>query len=393
MEACHGLRLCLIVLCLCSTALSGSRMTMEAKVAGRPVRLGLDTGSEKLCLFDFAARRLGLKVEPPPSTQADPGKVLSGRTEPCEFEIGPNKLSGPLPVVAFPGYLRPDIDGVIGWDFICRSVIFIDSVNMKVSVRKMSLQLEAPPETSEWSCWKIHPGARRLIIEIPGGGSTPETVMVDTGSEAGVLLAPHRWQQWVRADPDRPATLNGSFYPGVGIVATEERWARKFTLGDMALHEVPVGQYPAMIQHAPEDRHVATLGLCAVRRLSWLIDGPNGKVYFRGYGAPQGTNGYEYNRLGAVFIPVAGQGDALVAHVIPDGPAYRAGIRNGDALLHIGDLDATKWRTDPNVLPLARFWCQPAGIALHLRLQRHGEIVDVKPVLEDIFPASFVVTP
>ncbi len=390
MEPRPGLRFCLILFCLCSAARSDDRMIMEATVAGQTVRLGLDTGSERLCLFDTAARRLGLQVErPPASAQPGPGKVLFGRTEPCEFEIGPNKLFGPLPVVTFPGYLQPDVDGVIGWDIIGQFVTVIDSVHKKVSMQKMPFSPDALPEPSAWSCWKIRPGARRLIVEIPGGEPTPETVMIDTGSPAGVLLAPHRWQQWVRNDPHPPATLDASFQPAVGIVATEERWAQKFTLADMVLHEVPVGQYAAMVQHAPEDRHAATLGLCAVRRLSWVIDVPNGKLYFRAHGAPRGANAYEYNRLGAVFIPLAGQGDALVAHVIPDSPAHRAGIRNGDALLRIGDLDATRWRTDPNVLPLARFWSQPARTTLHLVLQRDRESFNAEPTLDNIFPPSF----
>lgn len=385
MEARHDLRLCLILLCLCSTGRSDDRMVMEAKIVGHTVRLALDTGSERLCLFDAAARRLGLEVQPPPAdAQVVPGKVVHGRTEPCELEIGPNRIFSPLPVVTLPAYLEPDVDGVIGWDIISQFVTVVDAVYKKVSMQKM-----VPPEVSGWPCWKIRPGAKRLVVEIPTDESAPETVMIDTGSPSGVLLSPQRWQEWVAAYPDQPATFNASFLPGIGIVASEERWVRKFTLGDMVLHEVPVGQYGAMVQHAPEERHGATLGLCAVRRLSWVIDMPNGKVYFRGHGVPLGVNTYEYNRLGAVFIPVAGRGDALVAHVIAGSPAYRAGVRNGDTLLRIDDLDATRWRTDPRVLPLARFWSQPAGTVLRLGLQRREDTLDAAATLEDIFPVRF----
>jgi len=150
-----------------------------------------------------------------------------------------------------------------------------------------------------------------------------------------------------------------------------------------------VGRYGAMVQHDPEDRHLATLGLYALRRLSWAIDGRSGKLYFRSNGAPQGLNTYEYNRLGAVFIPTADKGDALVARVLEGGPAYRAGLRNGDILLRINDLDVTAWRTDPRTQRPGRFWSQPAGTVLRLGLQRRDKAFDVTIVLEDIFPAHF----
>ncbi len=59
-----------------------------------------------------------------------------------------------------------------------------------------------------------------------------------------------------------------------------------------------------------------------------------------------------------------------MADVADESPAYEAGIRNDDVLLKIGELDATKWRTDPKVLPLSRFWNSPAGTKLELTLKR-----------------------
>jgi C-terminal processing protease CtpA/Prc len=76
----------------------------------------------------------------------------------------------------------------------------------------------------------------------------------------------------------------------------------------------------------------------------------------------------------------------LVAHVIQGSPAYEAGVRDGDVLLRIGDLDVTKWRTDPRVLPLSRFWSGPAGTILHLGLKRNGQGLDVEVALQNIFP-------
>jgi C-terminal processing protease CtpA/Prc len=58
--------------------------------------------------------------------------------------------------------------------------------------------------------------------------------------------------------------------------------------------------------------------------------------------------------MGAVFTPPGLQGDDLVARVVDGSPAHEAGIRNADVLLRVGELDATKWRTDPAVNPFTR---------------------------------------
>jgi hypothetical protein len=369
--------------CLCSTTQGTDRITMAVKIAGQPALFGLDTGSEATLLLDAGARRLGLEVERPPgSARATPGSVVVGRTERCRIEIGANADLVRLPVVDVPDYLEPRVDGLIGWDILQQVVVVIDTPR-----KRISMQGDLPAEVSEWSSWRIRPGATRLIVEIPSTGPTPETLMIDTGSPSGVELAPQRWQRWSAAHPNLPATLNSAFIPGVGIVATEERWAPVFDLDGLMFQEIPVGRYGALVQHAPEDRHVATLGLCALRRASWVIDGRNGRLYFQSHGPPQGPNNYEYNRLGAVFIPRADQGDELLAQVFEGGPAYRAGIRTGDILLRINDLDAAAWRTDPRIQRPGKFWSSPAGTVLHLGLQRQDKTFDATIILEDIFPA------
>jgi len=62
-----------------------------------------------------------------------------------------------------------------------------------------------------------------------------------------------------------------------------------------------------------------------------------------------------------------------------------AGIRNEDTLLSVDNLDVTKWRTNPQILPLSRFWEQSAGTKLKLSLERNGEQFDTMVILKDIF--------
>ena len=88
-----------------------------------------------------------------------------------------------------------------------------------------------------------------------------------------------------------------------------------------------------------------------------------------------------------MFVPGGSKGADLVAHVADGSPAQKVGIRSGDLLLKIDELDVTKWRTDPAVLPLNRFWSRPAGTKRRLTLQRDGQQFDVTVELQDIlFP-------
>ncbi len=67
-------------------------------------------------------------------------------------------------------------------------------------------------------------------------------------------------------------------------------------------------------------------------------------------------------------------------------PASKAGAKDGDVLTRIETLDATQWRTDPRLLPLSRFWNQPAGNNLKFSCRRGERIRDFKLELEEIIP-------
>ena len=89
-----------------------------------------------------------------------------------------------------------------------------------------------------------------------------------------------------------------------------------------------------------------------------------------------------------MFAPANLQSDDLFAQVAVRSPAAEAGIRDQDMLLAIGELDVTKWRTDPAVLPLGRFWNEPPGSKLELTLRRGNETIRVHAVLRQIVAAD-----
>ena len=133
---------------------------------------------------------------------------------------------------------------------------------------------------------------------------------------------------------------------------------------------------------------VATIGMAALKRVELLIDREKGEAWLRPVKTP--APAYNHNRLGAVFTPAGPQGEDLLAHVAAGSPAAEAGIRDGDVLLKIGALDATKWRTDPQVLPLSRFWQRAAGTKFDLGIRRGSEVIHVNVTLRDILPPAKV---
>ena len=165
-------------------------------------------------------------------------------------------------------------------------------------------------------------------------------VAVDTGSDLGVKLLPQKWREWKAAHPQQPTTLNAYYMPGAGLVAKEESWAGKLSFGYMVLTDVPVMEANVAEVGIGGSGYEGTLGLAALKRLDFIVDGRQGIAYARARKTP--VPPYEHNRLGVVFVPQESRSDELVAQVVDGSPAYEAGIRNGDVLLKIGELDVTK---------------------------------------------------
>jgi hypothetical protein len=205
---------------------------------------------------------------------------------------------------------------------------------------------------------------------------------VDTGSSCGVAFAPERWRAWRATYTNPPTTLLAGYMPGAGTVVSEESWAKELTFGPLVLTQVPVLCANVAQRAMGAPGFEASLGLAALKRLDLIIDGALGIAYLRPNSGPPPP--YDHNRLGAVFAPPNAQSEYLTAFVLTGSPAYEAGIRNGDVLLKVGNLDATKWRTDRRVLPLSRFWERPPGTRLELTLKRGTEKFKATPVLRHI---------
>ncbi len=356
------------------------RLWMQSEINGKPVRLCFDSGASDLVLLDATARRLGLTVTwPPTNVVLQTGQVLAGTTEECLFRLQDNKLKTRFRVFKAPAYLGGEFDGVVGWAPLHRNRFKIDA-----EAGSVTLLAKVPREALTWTKLLVVRKSVCLELELPGSNGPPSTLFVDTGDDRGVGLGPQDWQQWRRSHASAPVTLTAFFTPGAGLLVKEEAWAKKLELGPVVLSEVPVTEAMPVAMIAPRFR--ASLGLAALRRLHVVIDGKGDVAYLR----PKHTAApaYEHNRLGAVFVPANANSDDLVAQVAEGSPAQEAGIRAGDTLLKIDEVDATKWRTDATVLPLSRFLNRPAGTRLDLTLKREGQTLQVSAVLRDILHPS-----
>jgi len=73
----------------------------------------------------------------------------------------------------------------------------------------------------------------------------------------------------------------------------------------------------------------------------------------------------------------------LLAHVAKDSPAAQAGIRDGDVLLKIDQLDVTPWRTQPGFFHSTDFG-PGFGDETSLTLRRGGKTIAIDVMLRNI---------
>jgi len=373
----------IFTLCFCWSMIlrADDRPLIDVKVNDQTVRLVFDTGSEHSYLFQQTAKRINLNwTNPPPNTKILPGQILAGISEKCRFAIGKSTTQRQFRILNLPDYLSRDFDGVLAWVDVKNNILSID-VNKKI-IFALS---ELPKNIDEWQKWDLldlRQSSSTLAIKLPETSDSGGTILIDTGSPSGVELSDSLWKDCRDKHGNQRCTLSAIYYPSDGLKVYEEYWVDKLDLGQFSVKNISVRQSVACRKFMASS-YKATLGLFSLTRFDIIIDSKNNNIYVRPILKP--TLKYQYNRIAAVFVP-SDKTDDLVAQVVENGPAYESGIRNGDVLAKIDDLDVTKWRTDPNVLPLSRFFERPAGNKLEMSLLRDGKPFKAIVELKEIFP-------
>lgn len=352
---------------------------MDATINDQPVRLVLDTGAEDIVLFRPSAKRLKLKATSPSADfRPAPGQAAGGKSEECLISIGTAKWRREVAVVDLPKDMqaRIDFDGVVGWYVVRKNILQIQGND-----RRFVDLAELPNDIGQWTRYDLLKDATVLVFRSPAGDGANVGITIDTGDEGGVRLSAEHWRKWRRDNADRAGTIEEVWNPAAGNLARELCWADRLMLGSLSVADVPVTESP-VVGLGPLKDCQASLGLFALTRLDVIVDWPKGSLYVRPVDHPRWI--YPHNRIGAAFLPGGSKGSDLVAHVADRSPAYQAGIRKGDVLLKIDELDVTKWQTDPTVLPLNPFWFRPAGTKLRLVLKRDGKPFEVAVELKEI---------
>ncbi|HEV7924667.1 MAG TPA: aspartyl protease family protein [Verrucomicrobiae bacterium] len=345
------------------------RIWVAVRINGKPLVLIFDTGSEGSALFPPAAERLGLTNFP-----------AVGMTEECDFSLGTNHCRMWFDVLDPPNEAGVDFDGLLGWTLWRSNILQLDAITGQIQ------PLETlPAEVATWTKVPLRSDFPTLALDIGDRGG-PAMVLIDTGIPGGVELSSDRWLQWRKKHANAPATLVNSFgywTNGNRIALAEVSWASSLDLGPLHLTEVPVNDVGPARQLAGTNAYAATLGLAALKRLDFIIDGPNGVAYLRPRRTP--ALPFDHDRAALGFIPPASPTNRLVLRVLKGGPAYEAGIRDGDVLLTYQGNDV-KRLTDFGPLGGSN---GPPGTKMLCTLARGSKEVTATVVLRDLIGPPF----
>lgn len=377
----------LFFLCFFSIVIAeDSRIFVDSYINGKPVKLALDTGAEVPILLRHAADRLKLSItEPPSDFKVEKGETKVGWTEKCRFQIteGADESFFPFAVADMPDGLNFSCDGVLGWCLFKNMII-----EFNLSLHRIKSHKTLSIKRSEWECMDIRKDLNVLVVKTSSKDTSQDSIFIDTGDHTGLTVRKELWQQLFKDKAEQNTTISATYSPGFGLVVEKEKWVREINFGGLPLRQIPIrlGVILESDNVFTKEGIDGVLGMWAMSCYTWIVDGPAGKIYFRKNDLTRTPEKYDYNRLAAVFVPEdIRTTNSLIVHVLKDGPAYRAGIRDGDELLSVGGLDTTKWRTDPNVMPLSQFWSKPAGSKIDLVLMRDSKKMEISVTLEEIF--------
>ncbi len=306
------------------------RLRIDCKINGKHTNFILDTGASATFISRDAAERLGLKIKPrPKNAPVPPGEIPTDLTEECTVELhGDKPLMRTFQVADLDHMLvTQKIDGVISWRDLGDSALGIDAARSKFA------PVPLPQDIARWTKWKMTPGEDLLIVERTDGGKTTR-IGIDTGDPRGIRLTSEKWKEWRAGHTNLPVTVLSEWSPAGSDQDHEQCRAPKFEVGKLSIPDVPVTAEDSMDSLSYKGCD-AVLGLFALTRLYLVIDYKDKTVYTTPAGGPAPNAA---TTASVRFFESSPDGP-YASHVLKGGPAWEAGVRNGDVLLKINGSD------------------------------------------------------
>ena len=248
----------------------------EIRINGLTAQLALDTGAgEHVILFapSLARLRLDITRPVPPDPTPVPGRAQLGVIAPVDVELfGRVFLRTPLPFVAVPLGISTEnhVDGVIGWPAIADGRWDFSLGDTPPSAGKIS---RLPADLAGWTRFSVAPGTT-LSLRFTDAGPLAPRLMIDTGNDDGVLLAPAAWRAWLAAHPYARRTMHAAVIYGQPVKVHEGAWADEINIHGLQFRGVPVREAdPAYLRDAAPGEDIVVLGLAALKRLDLILDG------------------------------------------------------------------------------------------------------------------------
>lgn len=350
-------------------------LIVDVSVEDQPGRFILDSGSSFTALFANGLDRLELDAVQSPSLTIAGEKVQIRRTAEHNVKLFGMHTKARLAVLPF----RHRYDGVVSWRDI-PGAIFVDGYNRRV------LAVNKLPSRTGWQTWKLEKENSQLFFVVTDDDKPLGRVFIDTGVAGGLRLSPALWNEWKARHPDQPTTLETFQYAVGDTMVSEVAWVPNYEIGNLQFYDLDIGLIPTAKNQTVVDangkEYFGTIGMRALRHMRLIIDLKNGELL------TQPVSGLPtFNRLGAVFVPIA-DGAKLGCRTTEGTPAHRAGLRNGDVLLAIGERVFD--RPDrQSIHILTRLLAQPAGTMLNIRYSRNGSEHSAQCRLQDILKKSY----
>lgn len=352
----------------------GSHIFVEGTIDGQSLLFALDTGAGADVLTPAAVKRLGLKPERGQAGVVGAGgsASLSSMVRMGNLHIWKATLTDPTAfVIPLPDAL--ECDGLLGAPFFKAWVVQIDYANRKLTLIPRSA-FRPPTDATAVPI--------RFNKEIPELEATVDGIKgyfkMDTGAgNAVTLFSPFIAENHLRGKY-KPAleTITGR---GVGgLIYGELARVPTFSIGPFAFKGVTadLSQQKTGVFASADD--AGNLGGEIWERFLVTLDYGGNKLYLARnshFDEP-----FVGNRCGMTLDNDAGA--FVVRAVIPNGPADKAGVHDGDIVLGIDGMPASALRA----WEVRSTFRQDPGTSVRLRLRdQNKRVKDVTVTLRDLF--------